>query len=284
MEHKYCYYEGNAIHYQDEGKGNTLVLLHGFMNSLDVWSSFIYSFMRDMRVIAIDLPGHGKSDSIEEIHTMPLMADIVKVVLDKEGIESCVMLGHSMGGYATLAFARQYPYMLKGFGLLHSHAMVDDEETLQNRERSCNIIMQNRANYVVSFIPNLFYPDSRSFLQKEMESLKEAALEMKSEAIIAAQKGMAARQSSVDILEKTETPVLFVFGKNDSRIPLELAVSQAMLPKHSEILLLDKVAHMSHFETREIVKTRVRQFVESCYTLQREPVFIINYSKFQDLD
>ena len=106
------------------------------MNSLEIWASYTYSYMRDMRVIAIDLPGHGKSDIFGEVHTMDFMAETVKAVLDAVKVEQCVMLGHSMGGYVTLAFAEKYPYMLRGFGLLHSQAMADSNEVVKGRLES----------------------------------------------------------------------------------------------------------------------------------------------------
>ena len=83
-----------------------------------------------------DYPGHGKSSLIAEIHTMEIMAESVKEVLDFLKIDSCVMIGHSMGGYVTLAFADQNPGLLKGFGLFHSSAAADTDEGTKNRERA----------------------------------------------------------------------------------------------------------------------------------------------------
>ncbi len=269
MEHKILYYQNKKIHYQDEGNGNhVLVLLHGFMNSLEVWSSFVYSYMRETRVIAIDLPGHGKSDSLQDVHSMELMADVVKAVLDDAHVEKCVMIGHSMGGYVTAAFSEKYPLMINGFGFLHSHVLKDDEEAKKNRYRACEVVRNNRTGYIINFIPNLFSEKAKNYLQREIENLQDVALEMKSESVVAAQMGMAERESKVDLLLKTDEPVLFIYGKKDSRIPLELAMSQAMLPKHSEILLLDNVAHMGHLEAREIVKFRIKSFVEGCYKIK----------------
>ena len=62
-KHKTILFENRELHYRDEGRDNptTLVLLHGFLQNLDVWSSFLLSYMRHLHVVTIDLPGHGYS-------------------------------------------------------------------------------------------------------------------------------------------------------------------------------------------------------------------------------
>ena len=99
------------IHYKVEGKlhQHTIVLLHGFTESLDIWDDFSAELSVDFKVICIDLPGHGNSGCIGDAHTMELMADVVKTIIDKEKVNECVIIGHSMGGYVALAFAEKYP-------------------------------------------------------------------------------------------------------------------------------------------------------------------------------
>ena len=72
------------MHYRDEGRNHeqTLVLLHGYLQNLDIWSSYVLSYMRTMHVITIDLPGHGYSECFGDVHSMDLMAKAVKAVLD----------------------------------------------------------------------------------------------------------------------------------------------------------------------------------------------------------
>lgn len=266
--HKQIILDGKVLHYRDEGRDNqqVLVLLHGFLQNLDVWTSFTLSYMRDMRVVSIDLPGHGYSSTFSDTHTMEFMADCVKKVLDSIGVSQCVMAGHSMGGYVALAFAEKYSYMLRGLALLHSHAMADTPEKVAHRDAACSQVLKNRPSYIVNFIPQLFYEGNRLFYAREIKDLQDQCLETKAEGIIAAQKGMALRKSQLPLLEKILVPVLFVIGKNDPRINFELAVSEAMVPRVSEIYILDKVGHMSHIESRVRIKNRLRSFVECCYS------------------
>lgn len=259
--------DGHLVHYRDEGRNNkkTVVLLHGFLQNLDVWSSYVLSYMHDFRVVTIDLPGHGHTDVFGEVHSMDLMARVVKTVLDEAGVNQCVMMGHSMGGYVALAFAEKYPYTLRGLGLVNSHALSDSDTHRGSRQAVCEQVKENRASYIVNFVPTLFDDSKRAALSQDIKDLQDQCLEIRAEAITAAQLGMMNRPSRISVLQQLEVPVLFIYGKNDKRIPLEIAISQAMIPHHSEILLLDDVGHMSFIEEREYVKPRIKNFVDTCY-------------------
>lgn len=265
--HRTIIHEGKQLHYRDEGrdKPNTLVLLHGFLQSLDVWSSYTLSYMRHMRVITIDLPGHGYSDQFANTHTTELMAKCVKAVLDDAGVDQCVMIGHSMGGYVALAFAELYPYSLRGLGLIHSHALPDDEDKKISRDAVCQQVTNNRAGFILEFVPRLFDASKRTELAQEIKDLQDQCLETKTASIIAAQQGMKCRPSRLNTLQRLQVPCLFIYGKNDHRLPLEVAVSQAMIPHYSEIMILDNVGHMAHMEERDYVKMRIKNFVDTCY-------------------
>ena len=267
-KHKVITFENHELHYRDEGRehAQTLVLLHGFLQNLSVWSSFTLTYMRYMRVITIDLPGHGYSSTFSDVHTMDFMANAVKAVLVDAGVDQCVMAGHSLGGYVALAFADSYGYMLKGLALLHSHAMADDADKRASRDEVCRQVHLNRAGFIVDFITNLFADSKREYLAQDIKELRDQCLETREEGILAAQRGMKVRTSRLRTLAKLDVPVLFVYGKQDPRIPVEEGLSQAMIPARSEVLLLDGVAHMSFMEDRDFVKRRLSDFVSQCYS------------------
>jgi pimeloyl-ACP methyl ester carboxylesterase len=196
---------------------------------------------------------------------MELMADVVKAVLDKENIEECVMIGHSMGGYVTLAFAEKFPGMMKGLGLFHSSALPDTPEGKINRAKAIEAIEKNHAGFVMNFIPDLFAPANRKVLENEIKLLIEKANTMTTEAIIASQKGMMERQDRRYILEKADYPVLFIAGKQDTRVPYEKVLEQIALPKDSLALMLHEIAHMGYLEARDKTIYAVKCFVEGAY-------------------
>jgi pimeloyl-ACP methyl ester carboxylesterase len=98
-------FKKGTVTFSDTGKGRAVVLLHGFLGSHKIWNSTIESLSKSFRVIAIDLPGHGDTDCFGYVHTSELIAKAVKAVMDSLRLKKYVIVGHSMGGYAGLAFA-----------------------------------------------------------------------------------------------------------------------------------------------------------------------------------
>lgn len=258
-------YQGKRIEYTLQGKGNTIVLLHGFIESKNIWNEFVSKLSAEFTVIAVDLPGHGQSEVIDEVHTMQLMAEVVKSVLDHEKVGSAVVVGHSMGGYVALEFARIYPEAVKGIVLFHSQAAPDSEEARENRRRTINIVKQNRAGFIRQFIPDLFDQRHVSEHQPAIHGLLEEAAKMSQEAIIAAISGMRERKGGLVYLMDTKQPVFFIIGKQDSRIPYNQVLAQAVIPAHSEILLLDHVGHMGYIEAPLKTLQGIRHFAQKCF-------------------
>lgn len=261
---EYILFHGKKIAYQQSGSGNNLVLLHGFMERKEIWNSFQAELSENYKVTLIDLPGHGESECVAEEHTMGLQSLAIKQVLDELNILECVMIGHSMGGYVTLHFAENYGSMLKGFGLFHSHALADSDEAKQNRLRAIEIVRKNRTVFISNFIPDLFAPENRERLKDEINLLQEGVSEMSAEAIIASQLGMRSRDSKVDVLAGSKVPVLFIFGKQDSRTSLDKILPQTVLPTYSVIHILD-VGHMGYLEAYLETLEAVRSFTSICF-------------------
>jgi pimeloyl-ACP methyl ester carboxylesterase len=228
-------YQNQPIRYKTEGMGNTLVLLHGFLESLDIWKSFSEQLSRYFKVITIDLPGHGESGSLGEVHSMDLMAKCVFAVLDHLRIEQCVVAGHSMGGYVAVRFAEKYPEKVKGFGFFHSHADADTQEAKNNRDRTIAILNKNYITWVNQFIPDLFADCNKGKFIPEIKHLQQIAGKMNAQQIIAAQAGMRDRESKLAFLTATELPVFFIIGKDDSKMVVSKVLEQTLLPKHCEV-------------------------------------------------
>jgi pimeloyl-ACP methyl ester carboxylesterase len=254
-------YKNHNISFRDEGQGSTIVLLHGFMESLQIWNDFAVALSKSFRVVRIDLPGHGNTPVMDEMHSMALMAEVVKTVLDDLKIRKCVMIGHSMGGYVTLAFAKRFREMLSGFCLFHSHAAADNAEARENRRRTINIVKMNRAGFIQQFIPDLFAASNIEKFADEIQVLQKQAASTSAKSIIAALEGMKERSSNFELLINTKLPVLFVCGKEDSRIPVQTVMAQAILPAHAEILILADVGHMGYIEAKKETLEMIEGFV-----------------------
>jgi pimeloyl-ACP methyl ester carboxylesterase len=258
-------FQGKSLSYQVSGTGPALVLLHGFLESKAIWDDFTHSLEKYFTVVAIDLPGHGESELLAETHSMQLMAGAVKAVLRAENIEIAVIAGHSMGGYVALQFAVDYEEMVKGLVLFHSHANADSDEARENRRRTIEIVRKNRHGFIMQFIPDLFDQRHVENYREDIQKLQDVAALMTPEAIIAALSGMRDRPGQHQFLLKTEIPVLSILGKQDSRMPFNQLMVQAVIPSHSEILLLDDVGHMGFIEAPGKTMKALKHFAMRCF-------------------
>ena len=106
-------YKESEVFYTDQGKGSAVVLLHGFLENQSMWKGVSEALLKRNRVITIDLLGHGKTESVGYVHSMKEMAQAVEVVLKKLRIRKSYFIGHSMGGYVSLEFAKLFPKNIK---------------------------------------------------------------------------------------------------------------------------------------------------------------------------
>jgi pimeloyl-ACP methyl ester carboxylesterase len=255
-------FRGKQLHYEVSGKGPSIILLHGFLESGEIWKSFSRRLSASYQVVVIDLPGHGLSGNFGPVNSMDLMAESVNAVLKSLNVTKCLMTGHSMGGYVTLAFAEKYPRKLKGFVLFHSQAAADSPEAIKNRERTISLVEKDHQGFIKNFIPDLFDPDNVKKFGTEIDSLRNLAGQTSKEGIIAALNGMKSRPDRRHVLLISTVPVILIIGKNDSKIPMEVVIPQTLLPAHSETLLLDHVGHMGFIEASTEIFTVLKGFVE----------------------
>ena len=192
-----------------------------------------------------------------------MMARAVNQVLKHLGIRQCKLIGHSMGGYVCMEFAWLYPRKVAGLCLFHSHAAADSPEAKVNRNRTIKIVQENKQGFVVNFIPGLFAPGNINKFSGKIAELSRQAAQTSKEGVIAALEGMKIRQDRLDVLAEIGVPVLFIAGKQDTKIPLSEVLRQAALPAHSEVLILNDVGHMGFIEAGEKTYKAIRKFIDN---------------------
>jgi pimeloyl-ACP methyl ester carboxylesterase len=264
MKTEYLIHLNHKVAYSDVGKGKVIVLLHGYLESKEIWEFFIQKLSKHYRVIAIDLPGHGRTDEFYKKHSMEMMARIVKSVLDRIEIKKCILAGHSMGGYVTLAFAELYPKRLKGFALFNSTSYEDSIEKKADRLRAVELIKNDRLNYISNLINKLFAHENHKKLQEDIERAKAIARHTLKSGAIAALHGMRGRKDRTNVLMDAKCPVFFVYGIKDILIPFEKNVPLSMLPKKHKVSITEASGHMTFIEDAETTLTRFREFVKYC--------------------
>ncbi len=240
------------LNFEISGTGKkTLVLLHGFMENLTIWEDMIPFLSKDFRLIKIDLPGHGKSPIYGEIHRMELMAKKVKEVTDELGLVKFHLLGHSMGGYVSLAFAEKYPEVLESLTLFFSTYFPDDEEKKEQRRKSFRIIKEAYKNYVNAGIPNLFNPNEKERLEEKIALAKRIALSTDTDGVLAAVKGMIERTDKKSVLENQSIKFLIIAGKHDNAVKTEITIQNLPDKINIKSYVVD-CGHNGHWEKPEV--------------------------------
>lgn len=256
------HYKNIKIAYSNTGKGNAIILLHGFLENSTMWNFYIETLSKNHQVITIDLLGHGKTENMSYMHTMEDMADAVHAVLFHLNISEAIFVGHSMGGYVSLALAELYPEMVKGVVLLNSTSKEDSDERKLNRMRAIKAVKQNASVFVGMSIANLFSEENREKLSNEIEAVKEEALKTPLQGIISALEGMKGRKDREFILHQATFPILLILGQKDPVLNYEDNISQIEGTKTELITLPD--GHMSHIENRDVLGSILLNFLEKC--------------------
>lgn len=254
-------YKNTKISYTDQGKGNAVVLLHGFLENSTMWNYLAPVLAKKNRVICIDLLGHGQTDCLGYIHSMEDMADAVHQVISELKIRKAVFVGHSMGGYVALAVAELYPEFMKGLVLLNSTSRADSEERIANRTRAIKAVKQNYVAAVRMSIANLFSEENRTKLSKQIEWVREEALQTPLQGIIAAQEGMKLRKDREVILHFATYPILLILGKKDPVLNYEENLEQIEGTNVKLITFND--GHMSHLENQAELEKVMAGFLKS---------------------
>jgi pimeloyl-ACP methyl ester carboxylesterase len=255
-------YKNAQIHYTDtKSKNATIVFLHGFLEDLSMWKPFETLFAKRFRVICVDLFGHGKSDSLSYIHTMDDMADMVFSLMQFLKINNASFVGHSMGGYVSLAFAKHYTSYTNALVLVNSTALPDSKERIENRDRAISAVKKNKNVAVGMAIANLFYEETRDRFLAEIELLKQIAQKTTIQGIIAAQEGMKIREDHSSLWHTLALPKMLILGRKDPVLNFEETKQQIL---NTDVTLeVLPLGHMSYIENKDELKTILGSFFEA---------------------
>lgn len=242
------------------------MLLHGFGETGNIWKNQ-FDIFPGYRLIVPDLPGTGRSELSKDM-SMEGLASAVKAVLEKEttehpeGGQKAILVGHSMGGYVSLAFAEYYPELVDLLCLFHSSAFADSEEKKQTRQKGIGFIREHGPlEFLRTTIPNLYAPQTRRERPRLVEKHLEEAADFTGEALITYYESMMKRKDRSAILQKAPWPVLFILGRHDSAIPLEDGLKQTHLANVSYVHILEQSGHMGMIEETELSNQAINDFL-----------------------
>lgn len=225
--------------YERHGKGNPLVLLHGYPLDHHLWGEVVPLLKGNFDLIVPDLRGFGESTTVATPYTMDDFASDIVGLLNQIDIHKAAIVGHSMGGYVALAFARLYPERVNGLGLISSQVLADPPDRKEGRYKTAADVAETGISGVVETMTPKFTsnPQWQAFARKNMEAQQSAAY-------IGALKAMAERVDSMPLLSTLKYLVVVVHGDADMLIPVERAREvKAALPE-SHLVEIKGAGHM----------------------------------------
>lgn len=213
--------EDASIDVVTEGKGDAIVLLHGFPLTREIWNECSVKLAAHTCVVRPDLRGMGRSSVPGGPYLMETLAGDIAAMLDALAIERAVIVGHSLGGYAALAFARMFAERVSRLVLVCSRLAADSPRQAAEREELADRLERDERieALVDAYVPRLFGVSTQRRHPELIDRVAEAARAVSPAAAAAMLRGMAQRVDSFDIAEDLRMPVLIVHGAEDSTIP-----------------------------------------------------------------
>jgi len=254
-------YNNSKIYYKTIGNSKkTIVLLHGYLESIEIWNSFAEKLSENYKLIIPDLPGHGKSDVLNNEASVDEMAEVVKQIVVKEQVEKCAMIGHSMGGYVLLAFLENHFHFLDAITLFHSSPYSDSDDKKKNRDREIEIIKAGKKLQIYkNHFPKIFAEQNINKYKLEITKYIEIAKNMNNKGVIYALNAMKNRKNRADLLKNTQIPVQYIIGEKDNFIPMSI-LKKIKFPNNTTIDILKESGHLGFVEEKEKSISIIKKF------------------------
>lgn len=254
---------------QPVGEGRqTLVLLHGYLETMYIFNELIDALKDTYRIITLDLPGHGLTDSAPAnakgvtVNTLEFDVPVICDVMDKCGVEKAVLAGHSMGGYIALECLKDRPERFTKAVILNSHPYPDLPEKALDREREIKVISAEKLELLAgSSIPKMYFEDNLKRCDQKVRETIELCQMHDPQGIIASIRGMSSRPNLESVMKQVPVPILLIYGDHDNFLPLErVRILQSEFPQ-VQFCLIPGTGHNSFIEDTVKVSEAIKQFV-----------------------
>jgi len=228
-----------SLFYLEFGEGIVVICLHAYALDHRIWVSVADMLKRKAHVILPDLRGHGRSPAPEGKYSMRGMAEDILRIMDEHSIEQAVLVGNSMGGYVSLAFAKYFPDRLAGLALVASHVYADPDEKKAARMADMDRLRHMSPADVLPAMPRKLskYPQVIKFCQ-------ECIAEANPTGLIGTLAAMADRKDMADLFQRMTMPTLIIAGLEDQFIPIELSREMAKLMAKPNLVEIPEAGHL----------------------------------------
>ncbi len=255
--------DGTRIHYKSLGSGRTaLVFVHGWTCDMTFWREQVPAFDGRIRMVLLDLPGHGRSDKPEIPYTMDLFARAVDAVLRKAGVSKAVLVGHSMGTPVVRQFYRLHPEKTLGIvdvdGMLHFEMKPGQAEALAARYAGPDWKETQRKA-----IEGMFSPATTPAVREQILATMTSAPQY---VVAGAYKGIFDPAVWAD--DPVRVPVLALYARSAFRTPEYEAGVRKVAPDVT-IVYVEGAGHFLQLEKPAEVNAAVREFLMARHWVAR---------------
>ncbi|RRB02300.1 alpha/beta fold hydrolase [Larkinella rosea] len=234
----------------------TLVLIHGHGVDASIWNQVYDDLASDYSVVKPDLSTQSSHETIEAY------AEDLFSLLQSAQLQSCVLIGHSMGGYIVLAIAEQHPDLVSGLVLLNSTAFADDEAKKQSRQKAVESLEEQGAGpFIGQTVPKMFGEDFSKNHSQEVAQYVERFSHLPAKALSAGMKAMASRPDRTHVLKDASFPVLIIAGQQDQLVPFAKSQELAAAVPNAQTVVLEKAGHLGVIEQPDTVLKAIRNFI-----------------------
>jgi pimeloyl-ACP methyl ester carboxylesterase len=255
---------GIDLDYRDYGTGIPLVFLHAFPVNQQLWTDQLDKLQNHCRAISLDLRGFGQSTALEGTISMDQMAADVRELLTALGIHRVVLVGLSMGGYVSFAFYRMYRESVRAMVLADTRATADTPEARERRYKSADRVERNGVSSITEETVSALLGHTSIEQRPSVVQRVRTMIESNSPAGIAgAQRGMAARRDSTDLLPDVDIPVLVISGAEDNLTPVAEMESMQKAIRGSRLMVIEAAGHLSNIECPDEFNAALLDFIES---------------------
>lgn len=256
-------YDQGIIHYEEQGKGEPLILIHGVGLDHTMWEKQVKSLSGNFRVICYDMVGHGGSEHPLGPYSLSLFVDQLLALINYLKIEKSHVVGFSMGGMVAQSFTLKHKEKVKSLTIMSAVANRTDEQTKAILARVEEVIQNGPSGTIDPAIKRWFTPE---FLKTEKEIVSKIKKRLQTnnhQSYLASYSLFAiADQELSPILHRIDVPTLIITGQHDVGSNPLMAEQMHEAIKNSELVIVNKMKHMLPVEDAETVNEVILKFIE----------------------
>ena len=255
-----CDVRGRTVAFRQLGAGPVVVLVHGLAGTMDTWDRVVEDLSSRCTVVAMDLPGHGRSASPAGDYSLEAYASCVSDLLDALGHRTATVVGHSLGGGVAMQFAYHYPERCERLVLVSSGGLGADVSI------ALRVAALPGSEHVVALIANRYLIAAATIVSRLasavgirtvgglLESVRACETFADAESrrsffrtlrgVIDHRGQRVSATSHLDLIN--EIPSLLVWGADDQIIPVAHAHETHQAMSNSRLDIFEHTGHLPH--------------------------------------